>query len=159
MNSVTSIKPIAFRKGAFTLQNAFTLVEVMITVAIVAILAAIALPSYNSYIVKSEIRSAQADLLALGLNFENRYQRTLSYPTFTDPQKANTAGIKQVITNWSPGAEENFNFKIEDVTASTYTIVAEGISGRRQAGCKVSITSLNARTTAGCKYITNGPWL
>lgn len=153
MKSVTSIKPIAFRQGAFTL------VEVMITVAIVAILAAIALPSYNSYIVKSEIRSAQADLLALGLNFENRYQRTLSYPTFTDPQKANTAGIKQVITNWSPGAEENFNFKIEDVTASTYTIVAEGISGRRQAGCKVSITSLNARTTAGCKYIANGPWL
>ncbi|HSX51351.1 MAG TPA: prepilin-type N-terminal cleavage/methylation domain-containing protein, partial [Cellvibrio sp.] len=61
--STGSISPrsIDFRSK----QGAFTLIEMMITVAIVAILAAIALPAYNSYIIKSEIRTAQADLLAL----------------------------------------------------------------------------------------------
>lgn len=153
------MKSVSSRLVAGSPNSGFTLIELMITVAIVAILAAIALPSYNSYIVKSEIRSAQADLLALSLNFENRYQRTLSYPTFTAAQKADTAGIRGVITNWSPGAEENFKFKIEDVTASTYKIVAEGKSGSRQAGCKVSITNLNERKAISCKYVTNEQWL
>jgi type IV pilus assembly protein PilE len=154
MRSVTS------KKSVNHFQRAFTLIELMITVAIVAIVAAIALPTYTSYITKSEIRSAQADLLALSLSLENRYQRTLSYPSFTDPQKANTAGIRQVITSWSPNPSlRNFNFKVEAISASAYTIIAEGNSGSRQANCKVSITNLNERTTNNCKYITNGQWL
>lgn len=151
------MKSVTFKATAHC-QRAFTLIELMITVVIVAILAAIALPAYSSYVIKSEVRSVQADLLALSLNFENRYQRTLSYPTFTDAQKANTAGIKQVLTGWSPNAT-NFNFKIETITSSTYKIVAEGNSGSRQANCKVSLSSNNERENANCKYITDGKWL
>lgn len=149
MISVTSSK-------YFARQGGFTLVEIMITVAIVAILASIALPAYNSYIVKSEIRSAQADLQALALAFENRLQRTLAYPVVPDDKKGTTAGIESVFTTWK-AATSNFNFKVEVTTATTYTIVAEG-SGR-QGSCKVTLTHANTRTTANCKYITNGNWL
>lgn len=53
----------------------FTLIELMIVVAIVAILAAIALPSYERYVKKSRARGASADLVALSLTLENRFQK------------------------------------------------------------------------------------
>ncbi len=62
----------------------FTLIELMIVVAIVAILAAIALPSYERYVKKSRARGASADLVALSLTLENRFQKSLKYPVHTN---------------------------------------------------------------------------
>ncbi len=135
-------------------QRAFTLIEMMIVVAVIGILAAIALPSYNSYIVKSEIRTAQSDLLALSLNLENVYQRTLSYPPITTNT---TTGLADQFKGWSPSAS-NFGYTVTpnaDFTA--YTVTATGAG--RQSGCTISITNLNVRDSAGCKYITAGNWL
>ncbi len=152
MKSVTSMRV------RFGFQRAFTLIELMITVAIVAILAAIAFPAYSSYVAKSEIRSVQADLLALSLNFENRYQRTLVYPTLTSEQKANKAGIQGYFTGWTSSAS-NFEFKVEDSTSSTYKISAVGVSSSRQKDCTISLTHRNEREVSGCKYNPGSSWL
>ena len=128
----------------------------MITVAIVAILATIAVPSYTQYIIKSEIRTGQSDLLALSLNFESRYQRTLAYPTAA---LANTAAIKTALPSWTP-ASSNFNYSTTavDSTDATilYTLTATGTG--RQTGCSIKINNKNTRTASGCKY-TSGDWL
>lgn len=50
----------------------FTLIELMITVAIVAILAAVAYPSYTSYIVRSNRAAAQGFMLEVS-NLQQRY--------------------------------------------------------------------------------------
>lgn len=149
MKSVTSVNP------NFKIQGAFTLIEMLVTVAIVAVLAAIALPSYNSFIIKSEIRTAQSDLLALGLNFENRYQRTLAYPVIPGA-KNNTDGLKDIFKGWSPSGS-NFKYELTETTASKYTLKATGLN--RQAGCSLTITYDNTRSSDGCKYIDAGKWL
>ena len=47
------------------LQKGFTLIELMIVVAIIAILAAIAIPQYQNYVARSQVTRAAAELGAL----------------------------------------------------------------------------------------------
>ena len=57
----------------------FTLIELMITVAIVAILAAIALPSYRNYVIRGQLVSATNGLSAVQANMERYFQDNRTY--------------------------------------------------------------------------------
>jgi len=58
-----------------TLQKGFTLIELMIVVAIIAILAAIALPAYQNYIARSQVTAGLADIRGGVTAFEELVQR------------------------------------------------------------------------------------
>ncbi|WP_372527568.1 type IV pilin protein [Piscinibacter sp.] len=62
-------------------QNGFTLIEVMIVVAIVAILAAVALPSYNDYVRRGQLPEAFTALSDFRVKMEQYYQDNRSYGT------------------------------------------------------------------------------
>jgi len=62
------------------LQTGFTLVELIIVVAIISILASIAIPAYNGYVETSKRSDAQASLMALAIAQE-KYRA--SNPTYT----------------------------------------------------------------------------
>lgn len=62
----------------------FTLIEVMITVAIIAILSAIALPAYTSYVQRSRVPPALDALSSLATRLEQRFQDTGSYAAADD---------------------------------------------------------------------------
>ena len=90
----------------------FTLIELMITVAIVGILAAIAYPSYTEYVIRSKRADGKAVLLQLQLAQEKWRANHTTYASKTD------LGIST-----SPDGYYTVN-NFTDVTGTTYTITA-----------------------------------
>jgi len=101
-------------------QRGFTLLELMITVAIIGILAAIALPSYRNYILRGQIVDATNGLSALRANMERYFQDNRAYPAAgaaTTPCPA--AATPQVIGSFNLSCTS-------DTAANTFTLKAVG---------------------------------
>jgi type IV pilus assembly protein PilA len=66
------------------MQKGFTLIELMIVVAIIAILAAIALPAYQNYVARSQMAAGLADIRGGVTAFEETIQRGSTGNATTD---------------------------------------------------------------------------
>jgi type IV pilus assembly protein PilE len=98
-------------------QGAFTLIEVMIAIAIVAILAAVALPAYRDYIIRSQLAEARTGLSDMRVRMEQYFQDNRTYVganTATPSPCAYPAGTR--FTYSCPAAP----------TATAYTVQAVG---------------------------------
>ena len=128
----------------------FTLIELMIVVVIVAILAAIALPSYERYVKKSRARGASADLVALSLTLENRFQKLLKYPAHTNQNPVGHADFSA----WSPAQGSSFTYAVTS-DANSYTLTATA----RDSGwtCTLTLNHKNERNAASSCPIL-GTW-
>jgi type IV pilus assembly protein PilE len=112
----------------------FTLVELMITVVIVAILASIALPAYSTYVQQGKINEALANLSADRVRMEQWYLDTRDYSAANGPCTSLTAG--QYFTSTCLAA---------NLTATTYVIDTSGIGS--MAGFEYRIDQANNKTT------------
>lgn len=128
-------------------MRGFTLIELLVAIAIVALLAAIAVPSYSSFITKGSIRTAVADVKALSLNVENKYQKTLSYSDLTA-----TSVVATEFPGWKQ-ASTVFNITVvSSATNSTYTITAAGNTAG-YTNCKVILDQAGSCAISGCSAL------
>lgn len=134
----------------------FTLMELMIALAVVAILAMLAYPSLISYLNRNKVRAATSDLAALDLLVQNVYQQQLNYnlgsgnTNCTAPLNT-TAKVKTCLTAFQPQQATAFAYSVT-YDNTTYTLTATG-QGPLSA-CSLTLNQANARTAAGCP-ITN----
>lgn len=104
----------------------FTLIELMITVAIIGIIAAIAFPSYIQSVRKSHRADAQTRLTSIGQALERCYTQNFSY--INCPYVTGASGVTQAPTPGTTPA--GFYTLTATATANTYTVTATAIGGQ-----------------------------
>ncbi|MES2152039.1 MAG: type IV pilin protein [Pseudomonadota bacterium] len=109
----------------------FTLVELLIAVAVVGVLTAIALPAYKDYVQRARLSEAFAALGGVQLSAEQYWANNRSY----------------VGLNTLPAASVNFSYALSTATVSAFTVTATGTGN--MASFRYSIDQNGSRATLG----------
>ena len=142
-------------------SHGFTLIEVMITVAIIGILAAVALPSYNDYIRRGQIQEAFANLSAYRLKLEQYYQDNRLYSASTTATTCGGAAASSLTAAELGGTTEYFTYSCSpSASGQGYTVTATGSAGRA-IGNVYAIDHDGNRSTTEFKgaSVTQACWL
>ena len=108
--------------------SGFTLIELMITVAVIGILAAIAYPSYINYLIHASRSAAQSFMMDV-TNKEEQY--LLDSRTYL--AVANNSAFSNLGLTVPTEVSSFYTITVASATSSTYTVQAVPISGTRQA--------------------------
>lgn len=117
--------------------SGFTLLELMIVIAVIGILAAIAIPNYNEYVLRSKITEGLAGLSQMTTKLEQYFQDNRSY----------VGACVSTTVAPLPGNTSNFTYTCPTLSATTYTVVAKGAG--QMAGFTYTIAPNNVKSTTG----------
>jgi type IV pilus assembly protein PilA len=118
-----------------TRKRGFTLIELMIVVAIIGILAAIAIPNFMQFQLRSKTGEAKTNIAAIRTAEEGYFAEFNNYVAATETPGTAVSTNKRVWTGggltlfdqlgWSPTGEVFYNYGVTS-TGSSYTIGAYG---------------------------------
>lgn len=130
-------------RTVFAHQSGFSLIELMVVVAILGIITSIAVPSYQSYVQTGNATEATANLSTCRVQAEQFYQDNFSYVGFAC-QLSDT---------------KFFDYVVENQTATTYTLKAEGKASQGMQAFSFSVNQDNAKTSVFDGVVGASCWL
>lgn len=121
-----------------SLNRGFTLVELMIVVAVIAVITMIAVPAYNEQVRKSNRGLAKSDLLELTQCAERFHTTNGTYVGFEAATACDVNGKDDANT---------YDFTAADIARTTFSLVAAPQGGQSSDKCgKLGINQANVRT-------------
>lgn len=114
----------------------FTLIELMIAVAVVGILAGVAYPSYRDYLIRSKISEAVANLSDMRVKMEQ---------FFLDNRTYAGACVSGTVAPLPSG--KYFSYTCTNLSGTTYTVTATGVANQGMGSFTYTVNQNNTRTT------------
>lgn len=115
----------------------FTLIELMVTVAIAAILASVAIPMYRDYVIRSRIIDATSKLSDFRVRMEQYFMDNRTYAN----------GANCGIADPKDTDDASFTIACKDASATAYTATATGKDSKGMKGFEYQIVASGAKKT------------
>lgn len=137
-------------------ESGFTLIELMVVVAIVAILGALVYPNYSAYVLKSRVTEAKSTLASERVRLEQYLQDNRRYTT------APGSGVCGTNASLPTSPVVQFFTYTAVCTDTTYTITATGNAAQAMNGYVFTVNDSNLRRTTsfvGASGLPKNCWI